>query len=75
MLMERQRNLIGRTGRQVREHPGSALLVVGLAMLLIAALGGAALWLWTRKRAGRVVDAAMDEAVREDTHATGGLPM
>ncbi len=75
MLMQRQRNLIGRTGRQVREHPGSALLVVGLAMLLIAALGGAALWLWTRKRAGRAVDAAMDEAMREDAHTTDGSPL
>ncbi len=61
-MLERQRDMVIRTGRQVREHPGPALAVVGLAMLLIAVLGGSALWLWTRRRAARAVDRAVDEA-------------
>jgi len=71
MLMERQRDIVRRTGRQVREHPGPALAVVGLAMLLIAVLGGAALWMWSRKRASRAVDAAMD-ALQEEISTNGG---
>jgi hypothetical protein len=62
-MLERQRDMVVRTGRQVREHPGPALAVVGLAMLLIAGLAGVALYVWTRRRAQRVVDAAVDEAI------------
>jgi hypothetical protein len=70
-MLERQRDIVIRTGRQVREHPGPALAVVGLAMLLIAVLGGAALWIWTRRRASRLVDQVVDEAIAA-AHAANG---
>ncbi len=50
-MLERQREAAVRTGRRVAENPVPALMVIGLAMLLIAVLGwGGAYWMRSKRR-------------------------
>lgn len=49
-MLERQRMAAMRAGERVRENPAPALMLVGLAMLLIAALAGGAAMYWMRQK-------------------------
>lgn len=61
-MLERQREAAMRTGRRVAENPAPALMVIGLAMLLIAVLGyGGAYWFRGRRRMAGATDGGGDE--------------